>query len=349
MYRHCIYCSADLGANESLEGFPVGRAVAFDTEKGRLWAVCRACARWNLAPLEERWEPVEAAEKAFADTRLRVQRESIGIAKLRDGTRLIRVGKAVPGELAAWRYGDQLARRRRRALWVGGATVAAYAVATGFNVAGLLPSLLAFSGPNLIWGLSLVERQVRRNWAVHRLSPAGRDAGPVVLRRKHLDGARLGPGDGELRVVLPQAPSRDYDDPLVVDGPEASRLLQRIMVVRNNRGATPRELNPALKRLAEAGSAREMIDVAVQERKELVADPPAFPQSFKLPRRRPRRVCSPNPLTAPAALALEMALHEESERRALEGELALLQSAWREAEEIAGIADRLAGESGLLR
>ncbi|HEY9228854.1 MAG TPA: hypothetical protein VIP11_19535, partial [Gemmatimonadaceae bacterium] len=40
-------------------------------------------------------------------------------------------------------------------------------------------------------------------------------------------------------------------------------------------------------------------------------------------------------------LALEMALHEEAERRAVEGELADLERAWREAEEIAGIADSL--------
>ena len=40
-------------------------------------------------------------------------------------------------------------------------------------------------------------------------------------------------------------------------------------------------------------------------------------------------------------LALEMALHEDFERRALEGELAELERAWREAEEIAAIADDL--------
>jgi hypothetical protein len=40
-------------------------------------------------------------------------------------------------------------------------------------------------------------------------------------------------------------------------------------------------------------------------------------------------------------LALEMAAHEESERRALEGELEILEAAWREAEEVASIADRL--------
>jgi hypothetical protein len=44
-------------------------------------------------------------------------------------------------------------------------------------------------------------------------------------------------------------------------------------------------------------------------------------------------------LEVPIRLALEMAAHEESERRALEGELHLLEAAWREAEEIAGIAD----------
>jgi hypothetical protein len=36
-----------------------------------------------------------------------------------------------------------------------------------------------------------------------------------------------------------------------------------------------------------------------------------------------------------------MAANEDVERRALEGELAELEAAWREAEEIAAIADRL--------
>lgn len=46
-------------------------------------------------------------------------------------------------------------------------------------------------------------------------------------------------------------------------------------------------------------------------------------------------------LQKPARLAIEMALHEEQERRALEGELRELEAAWREAEEIAGISDNL--------
>ena len=40
-------------------------------------------------------------------------------------------------------------------------------------------------------------------------------------------------------------------------------------------------------------------------------------------------------------LALEMASHEASERRALEGELQRLEDAWKDAEEIAAISDEL--------
>jgi hypothetical protein len=38
-------------------------------------------------------------------------------------------------------------------------------------------------------------------------------------------------------------------------------------------------------------------------------------------------------------LALEMAAHEVTEGRALEGELYLLEEAWKQAEEVAAIAD----------
>jgi hypothetical protein len=44
-------------------------------------------------------------------------------------------------------------------------------------------------------------------------------------------------------------------------------------------------------------------------------------------------------LPAAQRLALEMAVNEDVERRALEGELQLLEAAWRDAEEVAQIAD----------
>jgi hypothetical protein len=52
-------------------------------------------------------------------------------------------------------------------------------------------------------------------------------------------------------------------------------------------------------------------------------------------------------LTTVDRLALEMALHEEAERRAMHGELAELERAWRDAEEVAAIADDLLVPSGV--
>jgi hypothetical protein len=40
-------------------------------------------------------------------------------------------------------------------------------------------------------------------------------------------------------------------------------------------------------------------------------------------------------------LAVEMAVNEENEQRALHGELAMLEEAWKEAEEVGAIADQL--------
>ena len=51
-------------------------------------------------------------------------------------------------------------------------------------------------------------------------------------------------------------------------------------------------------------------------------------------------------LSATERLALEMAVHEESERRAMEGELAVLEAAWRDAEIIAAEGRVIRGKFG---
>ena len=69
-----------------MEHFPIGRRLAFDSAKGRLWVVCGHCARWNLTPIEERWEAVEESERAFRAQRLRAQTDNIGLVRLPDST-----------------------------------------------------------------------------------------------------------------------------------------------------------------------------------------------------------------------------------------------------------------------
>lgn len=72
-----MFCRRPLGDNEVIESFQIGRRLAFDAARGRLWVVCGRCERWNLSPLEERWEVVEDCERVFRGTRVRVSTEHI--------------------------------------------------------------------------------------------------------------------------------------------------------------------------------------------------------------------------------------------------------------------------------
>ncbi|HEX2187884.1 MAG TPA: hypothetical protein VHG51_03250 [Longimicrobiaceae bacterium] len=364
MYRTCIFCSAALGSNEAIEEFPVGRSIAFDAWKGRLWAVCPRCSRWNLAPIEERWEATEAAEKRFRDSRLRAQSENVGLAKLPDGTRLIRIGEALPGEMAAWRYGGQLVSRRYRFVL---ATVGMGALA-GAVVFGA-PALLAAAGVSVVGlhGLanvgSIVYNQRRARRVVHRFgaedSPTGR---PLELRRWQLNGARVEESGGEVELHLPNAlesePRTAADGRtvwstrcLTVRGPAARTVLGRAMVDANASGASRRALDHALELLGGKGSAEEYLrSVAARQAALPLRRIPNYQRRLGARRALGRLRGETIPLEVqpvksklkrPESLALEMALHEESERRALEGELSALEAAWREAEEIAAIADAL--------
>src|ERR671922_533101 len=148
MYSTCLFCHSELGRNEALENFPVGRRLAFDAEKGRLWVVCRKCERWNLSPLEERWEAIEQAEQLYHDTRRRVATAEIGLGRLADGTELVRIGAPLRPEFAAWRYGDQFGRRRTRQMLIAGAGLAA----VGGLIAG--GAAIGVSLGGFSWGLT---------------------------------------------------------------------------------------------------------------------------------------------------------------------------------------------------
>ncbi|HEY7770948.1 hypothetical protein [Longimicrobium sp.] len=349
MYRNCIFCSAALGSNDSIEHFPVGKTLAFDGGKGRLWAVCPKCARWNLAPIEERWEAIEAAEKGFRDTRLRAQSENIGIAKLKDGTRLIRVGKALPGELAVWRYGEQVERRNRRALWYGAAVSGAgIAVAAAGLTLGFVSVLTAYGVYDVT--KSLIRRVGRFRsvgWVDTQVSGV---RARVHLRRTDVAGAWVSaPDDGQgIALQLPFTVEKPSDDgrklrrlPLVIRGDEAKGIMARAMVHVNVDGASHGSVKSALLTLEQAGGPEEYL-YAVGSRRLLLngGDPRTAKANvglFDWPESG-----DPQP-DRQTSLAIEMALHQEAEQRAMEGELAALTEMWRQAEEIAAIADALPG------
>src|SRR5579862_5138045 len=198
MYATCLFCNKPLGANEALETFPVGKRLAFDAAKGRLWVVCPHCERWNLSPLEERWEAIESAERQFRDTRRRVSTDNIGLAKLRDGTTLVRIGQPLRPEFAAWRYGDQFGRRRRRQVLIAGAGI----TAVGTLVAGGIAAGMAFGG---FWwgGRGVVNYLVRGNpnKVVAKIRAA--DGEMMHVRRRHLRETRVLPrGERDAPIAL---------------------------------------------------------------------------------------------------------------------------------------------------
>ncbi|MEW5918680.1 MAG: hypothetical protein AB1762_19920 [Gemmatimonadota bacterium] len=330
MYATCLFCNKPLGRNESIETFPVGERLAFDAAKGRLWVVCRQCERWNLSPLDERWEAIETAEKLYRDTRRRVATDNVGLAHLRDGTTLVRIGQPQRPEFAAWRYGDQFGRRRRRqVLAAGGAVAAIGAVATGGAIAGI--GIGAFGwvivqlGQNAFYGNpESVVAKVRTE-----------DAGIVHVRRRHLaESAISRADDGAMALYL-----RFKNGSGHYVGREAERIASIVLPKVNRFGGGRRAVSDAVSEIEYSGSAE-----AYLHRLTSSAQGSARPY----PARRSRWSGHYDfykyglfSLPGPQRLALEMALHEEAERRAMEGELAALEDAWKEAEEIAAIADNL--------
>src|SRR3954462_15654023 len=103
MYSTCTFCYGALGRNEVLETMDVSSRVAFDPAKGCVWAVCPDCARWNLVPIEERWEIVDECERRFRRTTLRYSSGNIGLAWLGEDLELVRVGPPLPPEIAGGR------------------------------------------------------------------------------------------------------------------------------------------------------------------------------------------------------------------------------------------------------
>jgi hypothetical protein len=261
-----------------------------------------------------------------------VQSENIGLAKLPDGTRLVRVGQAVPGELAAWRYGGQLLRRRKRYI-IGSA-------AAGVATLGAVGGLTALTGGSaVLWGMwgAVTSRFNQR--VVHRVEDDG-SGKPVIVRRWHVPGIQMeAASDGALEVHIRDAHRkepgwsgdvrRNSPDTVVLSGEQARALITRAMPRVNRKGATTESLRGAEQILAGAGSAEKVIGDTVARRTAL----------------GPRAGVAPTVLKGAQALAFEMALNEQAEREALEGELVTLERAWKEAEEIAAIADSLPGEA----
>ncbi len=323
MYTRCLVCSTALPENDQLEHFPRGLRVAFDPVKGRLWAVCRHCKRWSLAPIEERWEALEELEKLVQD-KARLLHQTDNVALLRAGPlEIVRVGRANLHEEAWWRYGRELKERResyKKLTFVG--TMAAGAAAWG----GLATGGLGWLGAWMLWehapdSFTRGARWLRFGssaWHGNRrcekcgfrfLNVSYRDRNRLILRPDQNGGEGIG-----VTQRCPRCGSH-ADGGLKLTGLEAERTVRRVLAYHHYAGASERRVESATRLIQEAGSAADATRLLVRKGKHL------------------------GELRRTGAIALEIAANEHAEERLLQLELADLEARWLEEEELAGIID----------
>lgn len=265
MYQTCLCCHRSLGSNDVIAQFPVGWRVAFDVQRGRLWAICKKCGAWNLAPIEERWEAIEECEAVFASSRLRVRSANIGLAQATRAMELVRIGSADYPEFAGWRYGPRLRRRRRLALLMAGATIFAggiafisagamlLALATAVGAVAFAPVFFAWD-----WLESYLDDRV-----VARVYPP--DGHARQLLEQHIGALELVPsrGDEPWGVAIPHR-SGSFQ----VRGVAARQLMSQLLARLDRRVGTRRQVAESVALIAAAGGPEQFIVWATGVREE---------------------------------------------------------------------------------
>lgn len=329
MYSTCLFCHTSLGQNDVIEEFQVGRRLAFDAERGRLWVVCKKCHNWNLSPVEHRWEAVEACERIYRGTRVRISTENIGLATLGEGLDLVRVGKPLLPEFAAWRYGARIKQRRWRAtgLTIVGGAAAGLAVVSGTVALAAAAAAVGLSVvPAAFSGLAWLDEKYTHDRVLTRV----RDESGTMRSLKLRHFARL-----EVAMANNQAGWKfrvaHESGMLELEGAEATRIAGHILAHINRAGGTAAQLDDAARRITALGDAERYIRHTSELRET---------------RRYSRSIFWNDDvgvlgLTQTERLALEIAVHEDAERNMIRTELVSLEAAWREAEEIAAISDGL--------
>ncbi len=310
MYTTCAFCSAALGGDGADSGLGVGRRFAFDAWNSRAWVVCQRCGRWNLTPYDTRIDVIDALERMAAAGRVALSSDEVTLIRA-GAADVVRIGKPRRPEMATWRYGERLKARRREHLkiYVPVAAVAVTTIVTFDVLVGGSMTAMMGNLPGIIDGISTT---IVGNQKVKVEAPVCERCGKVmILRSKHLAHARItGTAHHDVALLL-SCPACKVEGALL-QGPEAERALRAGMTYLNLKR------KKAVKKKA----------VAAADYLERHGGPETYlANTVRLERRLKQ-------LGGEEALALEMAVDERAE-------LLELERQWREAEDLAAIADRL--------
>ncbi|MEJ2503189.1 MAG: hypothetical protein P8177_07700, partial [Gemmatimonadota bacterium] len=310
--RTCFVCHQKLPANRTVERFPIGRRIAFDPWNGRLWAVCSSGGRCTLAPFDSRWEALEELERLARDrARLLAETDAIGLLSVGD-VELVRVGTSSLREESWWRYGREYSARRRRAGRI--ALRGKVFDAVLFMLIAGVP-FWGFSEPGTWIARARRKRFGRIAWTGAAVCTA---CGYVLDRlpfREYGD-LRL-QTDAEGRPALAFGCPRCLREAIVITGVPAMHTLRRGLAFTNFDGGAESDVQAAM----------DLVD--------------RYPAPPDLVRDMAGRRIGLGAMGATGALALEIALGADDERRLLQLEVRELEARWREEEAIAAIADAL--------
>lgn len=322
MYTRCLVCASPFEPNEELEHLPHGKRLAFDPGRGRLWVICRTCKRWSLAPIEDRWEALDELEKLTRD-KARLLSQTDNIALLRHGPlEIVRVGQAKLTEEAWWRYGRELATRRKKydKLTFAGTAAAGAVVAGGWATGGMTLLGMWFIMGHAPESITDAARWLRFGGAAWRGRQECANCGHVFRSLAFRNRGALGvfpdqePGRIQLAQRCPKC-GQYRDGGLHLQGEDASRTLRRVLAYHHFDGASERRVGSAARLIQEAGSPQDLARIVVKDGRRL------------------------GDLQRTGGIALEIAVNESAEQHLLELELADLEAHWKKEEELAAIVD----------
>ena len=324
LYTQCLVCHTPFPSNEELEYFSTSTRVAYDAQRGRLWAICRSCKRWSLAPIEKRWEALEELEKLVKD-RAKLLSQTDNVALLRAGNLdVVKVGRADLTEEAWWRYGRELTSRaeKHRRLTFMGTAVAGATLAGGWATGGI-----TWLGAWLLWHsdapkqVTLGARWLRFGGSAWRGNQRCARCGQVFRSIAYRDRTQviLSPGGkpGDTLSVTQRCPlCGDLGDGgLHLRGKDGEYVSRRLLAYHHHAGASEKRVRSATHLIEEAGSPGDLTRNVIKGGRRL------------------------GDLDRTSAIALEIAANDTVEQHLLELELAEVEAHWEREEELASIID----------
>ncbi|MBK9980303.1 MAG: hypothetical protein IPP20_20755 [Gemmatimonadetes bacterium] len=217
--------------------------------------MCRSCERWNLSPLEERWEAIEEAEKLYRDTRRRVSTDNIGLAKLASGRRsCASASRSVPSSPRGGTAISSAAAAIARSS-AGGGIAAVAALTAGGAAAGVAVGSFGFlyvqvGAASFYGGGETVVARVRTE-----------RHGVVDVRRRHLAEPSIDTTDaGRLRLFL-----RFKHGSEEFTGPEAERIAAIVLPKVNRFGGKKSEVADAVQRIESVGNSERFLREASRQ------------------------------------------------------------------------------------